>query len=208
MIDVEGVNYVVALCTMEMAAKTERYETITRPRNDAYANGEYAGYIHALEDLVATLELIKKHVVTRTTEPDRIEALNQQSDVVMLIRHDVDNIAYSNVVYVRNHANHASIAGYGDSLREEHVESVVNVNAWPKTTTFTLIQDEIDVIARALACSYREHRGSSSIDALLSKIDVNKIAREERDLIVQVAAKLKLTKKFFNPSAIDQARYR
>ncbi len=101
MIDVEGVNYVVALCTMEMAAKTERYETITRPRNDAYANGEYAGYIHALEDLVAKLELIKKHVVTRTTEPDRIEAFNQQLDVVMLIRHDVDNIAYSNVVYVR-----------------------------------------------------------------------------------------------------------
>lgn len=101
MIDVEGVNYVVALCTMEMAAKTERYETITRPRNDAYANGEYAGYIHALEDLVAKLELIKKHVVTRTTEPDRIEAFNQQLDVVMLIRHDVDNIAYSNIVYVR-----------------------------------------------------------------------------------------------------------
>lgn len=65
-----------------------------------------------------------------------------------------------------------------------------------------------DVIARALACSYREHRGTSSIDALLSTIDFNKIAREERDLIVQVAAKLKLTKKFFNPSAIDQARYR
>lgn len=64
MIDVEGVNYVVALCTMEMAAKTERYETITRPRNDAYANGEYAGYIHALEDLIvqvaAKLKLTKK----------------------------------------------------------------------------------------------------------------------------------------------------
>lgn len=102
-----------------------------------------------------------------------------------------------------DHANHASIAGYGGSWREEHVESVVNVNAWPKTTTFTLTQDEIDVIARALACSYREHRGSSSIDALLSKIDVNKIEREERDLIVRVAAKLKLTKKFFNPSAIN-----
>ena len=102
-----------------------------------------------------------------------------------------------------DHANHASIAGYGGSWREEHVESVVNVNALPKTTTFTLTQDEIDVVARALACSYREHRGSSSIDTLLSKVDVNKIAREERDLIVRVAAKLKLTKKFFNPSAID-----
>ncbi len=101
MIDIEGVNYVVALCTMEMAAKTKRYETITRPRNDAYANGEYAGYIHALEDLVAKLELIKQHVGTHTTEPDRIEAFKEQSDVVVLVRHDVDNFAYSNIVYVQ-----------------------------------------------------------------------------------------------------------
>lgn len=101
MINVEGINHVVALCTAEMAAKTERYETITRPKNDAYANGEYSGYMHALEDLVAKLELIKQHAVTYTTEPDRSEAFKQHSDIVMLVRHDVDNFAYSNVVYVQ-----------------------------------------------------------------------------------------------------------
>ncbi|MDD2318098.1 MAG: hypothetical protein PHD57_12235 [Desulfobacterales bacterium] len=47
----------------------------------------------------------------------------------------------------------------------------------------------------------------TTVERLVTGI-TNKIAREERDLIVQVAAKLKLTKKFFNPSAIDQARYR
>lgn len=101
---------------------------------------------------------------------------------------------------VIDHANHASIVGHGGCWREEHVERVVNVNAWPKMITFTLTQDEIDVIARALECSYREHQGSSSIDALLSKIDLNRTAREERDLIVQVAEKLNLPKKSFNPS--------
>jgi len=101
MINVEGIDYVVALCTMEMAAATERFETDTRPLNDPYANGKYSGYLHALEDLVAKLELIKKHVVTHAMEPDRSEAFKEQSDVVVLVRHDVDNFAYSNIVYVQ-----------------------------------------------------------------------------------------------------------
>jgi len=102
------IDYILTLCKKERDEKTERFEQYTRPRNDAYANGEYSGYIHALDELVSKLELIKKYVVTHGTESDRIEAFKQQSDAVMLVRHDVDNFAYSNIVYVQRGVDLAS----------------------------------------------------------------------------------------------------
>ncbi|MDD4051228.1 MAG: hypothetical protein PHR28_04930 [candidate division Zixibacteria bacterium] len=59
MIDNDGIDYVIALCDLKMSEKTRVYEDLTRPRNDPYANGEYSGYRHALEDVMSWMKMVK-----------------------------------------------------------------------------------------------------------------------------------------------------
>jgi hypothetical protein len=55
-LDFVNAEWVKKYCDMTIAEETERFERDTRPRNDAYANGSYSGYVHALNDLKTLLE--------------------------------------------------------------------------------------------------------------------------------------------------------
>ena len=68
MIDIEGADYIIALCKAEIARKTEVYEDLTRPRNDAYANGEYSGYLHAMRDMISQMNRAKWSICAQTAK--------------------------------------------------------------------------------------------------------------------------------------------
>ena len=66
----------------------------------------------------------------------------------------------------------------------------------------TLTDDDLETVGWALDCYYRANRGSSSILTICSTFDVNYYARCERDRIADLAVKLNIPKKYFNPKTI------
>lgn len=66
----------------------------------------------------------------------------------------------------------------------------------------TLTDDDLETVGRALDCYYQANRGSSSILTICSTFDVNYYNRCERDRIVDLAMKLNVPKKYFDPKTI------
>lgn len=81
-INKEGADRVIAWCNLEIAHKTETYEDLIRPRNDSYANGEYSGYVHAMEDVISQMEHIKWSIDIRQENQAKLAGMLTAMELV------------------------------------------------------------------------------------------------------------------------------